>query len=609
MAYRPLAAFMALLLCHVSSVQAEERISMNALAVESKSGKNLGSSSSKSRMAGLFRAQKRLVKHLLTQVGILPERLPADVLAELERPQTTNFDAFMAFSAGLDQLDQGRFVKAKAFFTEAANFDPGFQLAMALQAAMPDKPTSVEDAISHAKAAGRQKARAILKKIARKKAQKGKGKTRSVVSEEEDTDSGLGSANREESDFVSKASNLERGPSYGMRSALRRANEAGAVLQKMHDSAQMPAPQAVYSSSPVCAGGLCGFYAAILDERGHLEQELSGEEGSSYWSKLLIPSYMTEKGVSLKMGETLTIAQLGGGGYLTNDASPALANIKGFKEGSTGASAASSTEPIALNGTVENDGESGYPTVAAGYYDTCANDTLSCYEGAEANLAGFYYDEDHLKGISSGTYKYGLFGRLFFAEGVVTPEADLNELARNNTTYAYTGVAGGMLSIRQNGGYSMGGQVAGNFSTDLNFSTGKVTHFNTEVSSQKVFGGYFFGETDENVQIQIQADSADLNADGSFQIRPDSPGTTFQITAPALSTTPIPVEQGLASGRTFGAQAVAVGGVFAGQTARITRPPTLKSEIHRTGPFELSTHGFFAGSRPVAVGETTGSTP
>ena len=152
----------------ISPAQAEDQLSMNALTVHSKTGENLGSSTSQSKMAGFFQAQKELVAHILTQIGIETETLPTEIQADLARPQTTNVKAFIAFSTGLDQLDQGKFVEAKTSFAEAANLDPGFRLAVVMEAAMPEIPTNVAEVTSNAVAGGRKQARAILKKVAAK---------------------------------------------------------------------------------------------------------------------------------------------------------------------------------------------------------------------------------------------------------------------------------------------------------------------------------------------------------------------------------------------------------------------------------------------------------
>ena len=567
----------------ISPAQAEDQLSMNALTVHSKTGENLGSSTSQSKMAGFFQAQKELVAHILTQIGIETETLPTEIQADLARPQTTNVKAFIAFSTGLDQLDQGKFVEAKTSFAEAANLDPGFRLAVVMEAAMPEIPTNVAEVTSNAVAGGRKQARAILKKVAAKG---------------DNSDENLGSTNQEaESQEIEENQPPAQNPFEQM---LTNQSTASKAVEASQNAASGP----TYTSSPICTSGLCGFYAGLLGE-GHLETD--EEDGMTFtYTKLsiLTPTYITEQGVSLTTDGEVTIAQRGGEGYLTGDTSPALANIKAFAEGSTGASGSSSTEPIALKGTVVNDSESGYPSVAAGYYDTCANETTSC-NWYYMSSYGYIYDtfsDDGFAGISNGESRYNLFGRLFFAEGDVTPAADLNTLAQDNSTYTYTGMAGGSV-LRQSVTYGSTSRMptSGTFSADLNFSTGKVTNFNTIVSNYDPVSAF----NSEDVQVQIQADSANLNSNGSFSIQPNTSGTTFQITAPSYSSTPISMEDGLVSGRTFGSQAAAVGGVFAGHTAPITI--LNDSETSPTRVYEFSTSGFFAGSRPNATGTIGGA--
>jgi hypothetical protein len=60
------------------------------------------------------------------------------VRARIERFQTTNVEAFRAFSQGLDLKDQGRFTEAREQFRRAAELDPNFALAKEQQQSMPD---------------------------------------------------------------------------------------------------------------------------------------------------------------------------------------------------------------------------------------------------------------------------------------------------------------------------------------------------------------------------------------------------------------------------------------------------------------------------------------
>ena len=599
--------------------QAENQFLLNSLTVESKSGENLGSSSSQSNMAGFFQAQKALVSHMLTQIGIPPESLPPEVQADLAKPQTTSVKALLAFSTGLDQMDKGDFVAAKASFAAATSLDPGFQLAAQLQVAMPDKPTSVAEVSASAEVTGDKKAKAILKKVAKaakKESQQDKdneeegavdssgdtadNKEGDAGTEVSDADSGeldLGSASQEESRVVFEDSNagksfVETLPEESASSAFAEIEEVknfateGTTAdedvvdstEKSTESAQdATTTQTVYTSSPACAGGLCGFYATLLGK---------SVDGSQH---LVTTPYITTNAVALTTGGEAIIAQLGGGGFLKGDTSPAMANIKSFYEGSSGASGSSATSPIYLNGVVENESHGSYPSVAVGYYYT--------------NNFGDY---SNFVGLSSGGHDYSPYGNtVFFAEGVVTPSADLSTLAQNSTTYHYSGLAGGIMAIRESFTSDSGSSHSSssgygsynsnnNFSADLNFSTGKVTNFDSTVSF------------DDNAQVKITAESATLNSNGSFSFTPGAASTSFQVTPPSyIGSEPVDMTKGLVTGRTFGPQAAAVGGVFTGQSTFVL---PASAAISHSSTYEILTSGAFAGSRPADVDGGSGST-
>lgn len=110
---------------------------IESAVLDSRSARTLGVSSERGAMADFFRAQKAMTFGIMRSAGIALDQLPADVRARIERFQTTNLEAFRAFSQGLDLKDQGRFAEAKEFFRRAAELDPGFGLAVEQQQAMP----------------------------------------------------------------------------------------------------------------------------------------------------------------------------------------------------------------------------------------------------------------------------------------------------------------------------------------------------------------------------------------------------------------------------------------------------------------------------------------
>jgi hypothetical protein len=112
--------------------------SIESAVLDSRSAKNLGVTTEQGQMADFFKAQKAVTFGILRAAGISLDQLPPEVRARIERFQTTNLDAFRAFSEGLDLKDQGRFAEAKELFRRAAELDPGFGLAVEQQQAMPE---------------------------------------------------------------------------------------------------------------------------------------------------------------------------------------------------------------------------------------------------------------------------------------------------------------------------------------------------------------------------------------------------------------------------------------------------------------------------------------
>ncbi|MCW5611614.1 MAG: hypothetical protein KIS83_13190 [Rubrivivax sp.] len=121
-----------------ASPAAAQTFTLEGAVLDSRSAQNLGVVSERGDIATLFRAQKAMTFGILRAAGIPLDQLSPEVRARIERFQTTNLEAFRAFSQGLDLKDQGRFAEAREFFRRAAELDPGFALAAEQQQAMPD---------------------------------------------------------------------------------------------------------------------------------------------------------------------------------------------------------------------------------------------------------------------------------------------------------------------------------------------------------------------------------------------------------------------------------------------------------------------------------------
>ena len=115
-----------------------QSFALEGAVIDSRSGASLGVVTERGDLGALFRAQKAMTFGILRSAGISLEQLSPDVRARIERFQTTNVEAFRAFSQGLDLKDQGKFAEAREFFKRAAELDPGFALASEQQQSMPD---------------------------------------------------------------------------------------------------------------------------------------------------------------------------------------------------------------------------------------------------------------------------------------------------------------------------------------------------------------------------------------------------------------------------------------------------------------------------------------
>ena len=115
-----------------------QTFSLEGAVIDSRTGNSLGVVTESGDMSAVFRAQKAMTFGILRSAGISLEQLSPEVRARLERFQTSNVEAFRAFSQGLDLKDQGKFAEARESFRRAAELDPGFALAVDQQQSMPN---------------------------------------------------------------------------------------------------------------------------------------------------------------------------------------------------------------------------------------------------------------------------------------------------------------------------------------------------------------------------------------------------------------------------------------------------------------------------------------
>lgn len=114
-----------------------DRVQIESAVIDSVSGKKLDVSKSDGDLNTFFTMQKKVVYDTLRGIGISVDSLPPEVRANLAKFHTQNFEAFRAFSSGLNAMDEGKFAEAKAFFDRATELDPDFALARDMQFAMP----------------------------------------------------------------------------------------------------------------------------------------------------------------------------------------------------------------------------------------------------------------------------------------------------------------------------------------------------------------------------------------------------------------------------------------------------------------------------------------
>ena len=98
--------------------------SLEGAVIDSRNGNSLGVVNERGDLATLFRAQKAMTFGILRAAGVSLDQLSPEVRARIERFQTTNVEAFRAFSQGLDLKDEGRFAEARESFKRAAELDP-----------------------------------------------------------------------------------------------------------------------------------------------------------------------------------------------------------------------------------------------------------------------------------------------------------------------------------------------------------------------------------------------------------------------------------------------------------------------------------------------------
>ena len=105
---------------------APEKLSVQTGLINTNSAAYSPAYSADDEFGKALRVQKEMTVAVLDSLGIKIEGSKRRALKELP---TKSYEAFLAFSRGVEQFDQGEFGKASAFFTEATKIDPSFTLA------------------------------------------------------------------------------------------------------------------------------------------------------------------------------------------------------------------------------------------------------------------------------------------------------------------------------------------------------------------------------------------------------------------------------------------------------------------------------------------------
>lgn len=103
-----------------------EETRVTALVMNAQAAESTGEASEEGVLAQLMDMEVQLALQIYRQLGI--ELTPTEV-ARLEEKPTRNLQAFLAYSEGLQLMDDGQYGAAAARFDNAASLDPGFSAA------------------------------------------------------------------------------------------------------------------------------------------------------------------------------------------------------------------------------------------------------------------------------------------------------------------------------------------------------------------------------------------------------------------------------------------------------------------------------------------------
>ena len=523
--------FLVPLLLSATGAQAQEGFQLDTLTMETRSGSELGSSSNQGRMGEFFKAQKQAVYHILNQVGVAKENLPADIRAAIDRPQTNSFQALVAFSSGLDALDNERFDQAKTFFDSAAKMDPAFGLAVALRDAMPEPGQTVQTVTTTSVNKAQVKAARVVGKAkdggGSGEAKSGEGGSGEGGSGE--TKSGEGGSGEGDAALATGGSDAEGSSGSGAAAVTGvEVLEAGTnrTTTPLTTTVTTVAVNACDANPATCAPptntvrNSLGLYST---------QVLRGLGG--VWTNV-VGTYATSAPIALNTKEALTIAQSGGGnGSVTVE----------LQSGATANGTMANYARQVTAGSANGDTVSGLTNRMT---RTVATTPDSYLELGYYNLTGW----TATCGTSTCDYHTD---RVYFAEGIATPATDLTTLHSSQASHSYSGTAAAdIMHLTGVGTDSVTADLqsgTGTFSGTVNYGTSQVSGVNIAVPTT-------------DYKVTVTNGSGTLNSGGSFSLG----SSAMQVGTLAA---PGNVDSGSVAGQVFGPSGSSVGGIFEGSRA------------------------------------------
>jgi hypothetical protein len=436
----------------------QESIEVNALAINPDTGDplELTEIARQANLNNFYILQKKLVYHILSQLGIEKQDLTPEVLFEINKVPTQNLAAFISFSKGLEFLDKQEFLEAKTAFKRAAKQDSSFTLAKIMAQAVPDHEMSVYEVTSNAVINGQNKTREKLSNI------NNKSDPELMTSQAvEDF------ANPEEQAKIAiKISENQNNLNYQetILASLTQATQG-------HDSNSFQQINSI------------GYFVTTL---------LKGIDDE--WVDVLDSAYLNTAAIDLK-SQDFIIPQTGdANGYLTavslqNSTNNNLNNynrkLSQFKDGESG------NKNDLLNNLLYRQTLQSYP----------ANEETIYLQTGYYLYSGWNADCDNQNGCQY------FYDRLYFAEGIPTSKENLSELFSKGENYSYSGTANGdILKLdHSTGDLKLETSQTGTFNGSINFATKTVNDFSIKLET-------------ENYQVNLTANQLNIADNGNFSI-------------------------------------------------------------------------------------------